>query len=67
MRRPSYKTSVQWLLDNDDCSWMDDVHDNGTVSLSVAAHLVADMFGVLPSRLVQDLGKLRDASAKAAA
>lgn len=52
-----YKAALQWLLDNDDCHWLDD--DAG---LSVTASLVADIYGKTDAKVRLDLRKARHAA-----
>ena len=43
MKRPSLKTAIAWIADNDDTEWVNGEGANG--SPSVTAALVADLFG----------------------
>jgi len=56
VKRPGYREAIQWLLDNDDCDWLDDGSD---ASLSVTASLVADLFGKTDAQVVADLLRRR--------
>ncbi len=59
--RAAYRTAIKWLCDNDDNDWLDSpIHGIP----SVAACLVADLFGVSEDRVTRDL---RAALAKEAA
>lgn len=51
MKRPNYKAAVAWLADNTDIGWLTDDND----SPSVAACLVADMFGKDTAVVTADL------------
>lgn len=51
-----YKFALQWLLDNDDCNWLDDEYGSFSVTLA----LVADLFGKSTEAVTADLRKLRD-------
>jgi len=53
IRRPGYGEAVEWLACNDDCYWLGDEHG----SLSVAASMVRDLYGVADSKLIKDLRK----------
>lgn len=50
-----YKAALQWLIDNDDCYYLDE-EDSG---LSVAASLVADIYGKSDEKVRADLIKRR--------
>lgn len=53
--RASYPRAIAWLAFNDDCAWLED----DELSLSVAAHLVADLFEKRSSTVAADLRKFR--------
>jgi hypothetical protein len=44
MKRPDYREAIQWLAHNDDTEWVQSRGRDAWVS--VAASLVADLFGV---------------------
>lgn len=54
MKRPSYRAAILWILQNDDCDFLNDYIG----ALSVAASLVADMFGVDDARVMADLRRV---------
>lgn len=54
--RMGYKASLQWLIYNDDCHWLDDEHG----SISVTTAFVADMFDKTDEQITADLRKARD-------
>lgn len=54
--KQGYKFALQWLLDNDDCHWLDDKYGSFSVTLA----LVADLFGKSTETVTADLRKLRD-------
>lgn len=60
MKAIGYRKALQWLADNDDCEWiLEEPNDNEeTPSLSVAASLVADIYGLSDARVHADLLKL---------
>jgi hypothetical protein len=49
-----YKDALKWLIDNDDCHWLD---EDGSAS-SVTASLVADIYGYTDQVVRADLTKL---------
>lgn len=57
MKRPAYREAIQWLADNDDCTWASAEPDRGMAHppLSVTASLVSDMFGAGDERVWRDL------------
>jgi hypothetical protein len=55
-RAPGYRWALKWLVDNDDCYYLDEP-DTG---LSVTASLVADLYSVDDARVRADLIKLRN-------
>lgn len=50
MKRASYREAIEWLTHNDDTSWAD--YADGS---SVAAGLVADLFGTDIDRVRRDV------------
>lgn len=52
-KNPSYKSSLDWILNNDDTDWLD---EEGA-SPSVTAAFAADIFGISMEKLVADLKK----------
>lgn len=50
-----YRHALQWLLDNDDCEWLDDSDAPG----SVTAAFIADCYGRDDAELRGDLVKLK--------
>lgn len=57
LKRMGYRAALQWLLDNDDCSWLD---DSGFMErMSISACLVADIYDKQQSKIPEDLRKLR--------
>lgn len=57
MKRASYRDAIQWLAGNDDTSWLDEAD-----GLSIAAGLVADLFGVDAERVRRDATRARSAN-----
>jgi hypothetical protein len=51
VKRPGYREAIDWLARNDDCCWLADEMP----MLSVAAHLVSDLWVVSDDKLVTDL------------
>ncbi len=51
MRAKGYRWALAWLAGNDDCSWL---HEPDP-SPSIAAGLVADIYGVDAARVERDL------------
>ena len=54
MKRPSYKQAIEWIVDMDDCYW---VQDENPIA-SVTACMVADLFDVDLERVKRDIAKL---------
>ncbi|MBL4820380.1 MAG: hypothetical protein JKY98_05235 [Gammaproteobacteria bacterium] len=50
--RPSYKKAIHWIVDNDDCEWLE---DGAEAPLSISAALVADVFNRSDKEVRQDL------------
>lgn len=55
MKRMGYHACLEWLLDNDDCEWLNEPDD----PISVSAALVADIFGKDEATIAANLRKLR--------
>lgn len=51
----SYRKAIQWIVDNDDTEWLDEVPQ----ILSVTASLVADIFDKSEDRVIADLLKYK--------
>ena len=51
MNRPSYKTAILWIWENDDTEF---IHDADPIP-SVTVCLAADLFGVSVERVMRDL------------
>lgn len=49
--RLGYRAALDWLLDNDDCEWL----DSDCPSPAVTLCLVADLFGIDTERAITDL------------
>jgi hypothetical protein len=62
MKRASYREAITWLVNNDDCSHLDS--DEFSPTPTVAASLVAEIFGVSDIRVEADLRKAIAARAK---
>lgn len=58
MKRPSYREAVAWVAENDSGGSADALEPT-VVSELVTACLVADLFGVEPERVGQDVVKYR--------
>jgi hypothetical protein len=56
-RAIGYREALQWIIDNDDCDWLDDEEDG---VISVAASFAADIYGKTDEQIIRDLKKLRD-------
>jgi hypothetical protein len=54
-----YRASLQWMVDHDDTSWLDDADPIP----SVTAVFAADIFDKDIEKLVADMRKLREKSA----
>jgi enoyl reductase-like protein len=54
MKRPAYRDAIDWLAGNDDCYWLGDYDDHGSM-ISVSAALVRDLWDVSDERLLADL------------
>lgn len=50
-----YRACLDWLLDNDDCEWLNEPDD----PISVTAALVTDIFGKDEATVTADLRKRR--------
>lgn len=51
-----YRYALQWLVDNDDCHYLDDPEDTG---LSVTASMVADIYEKPDDKVREDIKRLR--------
>lgn len=52
-----FKAAIDWLINNDDCYYLDDIDCN---TLSVAASLVADLYGYTDSEVLNALREARN-------
>lgn len=57
MLRPSYRTAIRWIAENDDNEWLDPRPDLDGVEIipSVTASMVADLYGVTTDKVTVDL------------
>lgn len=59
MRRASYKAGVQWIADNDNAGDPERL-DAEDIAGYISTLLLADLFGVMPSRVAGDVVKIRE-------
>ena len=52
--RPSYRRALRWIVENDDTEWLEP-DDRRPIVPSVAAVLVADLFGHSDEKVIRDL------------
>lgn len=57
MLRPSYRRAIEWVALNDDPEWIDN-HEQFQTGPSVAAALIADLFGKTDDQVRADLKRL---------
>lgn len=57
MSRMGYREALQWLLENDDCHYLDSTSDADS-GLSVTASLVADIYRKKDEKVREDLLRL---------
>jgi hypothetical protein len=50
VKRPGYREAIEWIVCNDDTSWLQDSEP----VLSVTAAMVHDLYGVSPERIIRD-------------
>ena len=62
MKRASYREGIFWIAANDDTEWLHSEHGGA----SVAACLLADLFGVTTERVERDLRRELKKLARAA-
>ena len=55
MMRPGYREAIEWIACNDDCYWLGDEGASLSVTASVTASMVRDLFGVTDEKLIADL------------
>lgn len=53
-----YKAALRWLLENDDCSWLDGTDAEGR-GAPIAAWLLADIYGQSIGKVALDMLKAR--------
>lgn len=58
MSRLGYRAALQWLVDNDDCTWLDDCEPSPAVTFC----LLVDIYGVGIDKGIRDLRALRDSA-----
>ena len=51
MNRPGYREAIEWMVLNDDCSWLDDDEP----IISVTAAMVRDLWNVSDHKLFADM------------
>lgn len=53
--QPSYKVAIKWIIDNEDCEWLESSDPNP----SLTACLIADLFDKPVDQVIADLLKIK--------